>query len=111
MKQMKRFVAAALVLVLAMSLMACGSKKSIVGSWTMEGAESVSSLEFKNDGTGKVSVGEDISMDITYTTEKDKLTMVMTYMGQTETEEYTYSIKNGKLILESGGVEITYIKK
>ncbi|MBO5459256.1 MAG: hypothetical protein J5981_03290 [Lachnospira sp.] len=111
MKQMKRFAAAALVLVLAMSLIACGSKKSIVGSWTMEGSESVSSLEFKDDGTGTIGVGEGINLNITYTTEKDKLTMITTYMGQTETEEYTYSIKNGKLILESDGVEITYVKK
>lgn len=112
MKRMKRFTAAVLVLVCAMSLMACGSKKgSIVGTWVIEGTDSdISALELKEDGTGSISIGGTISLNITYATDNNKLTMTMTYLGQTDTEEYTYSIKDSKLILEEDGEQITFVK-
>lgn len=112
MKKMKKVTVSVLALVLALSLMACGGSKSVVGTWTMEGTDAdISSLELKNDGTGSITLGESISLNITYTTEKDKLTLTMSYLGETESEEYTYSVKDNKLTLNNGSEDITFIKK
>lgn len=112
MKSMKKVMVSVLALVLALSFMACGNSKSVVGSWVIEGTDaSISSLELKSDGTGSISLGESISLNVSYTTEKDKITLTMSYLGQTESEEYTYSIKNNKLTLTSDSESITFVKQ
>ena len=69
----------------------------------------LSKLELKDDGTGSISLGDSISLNITYTTEKDKLTITMSYLGQTESDEYTYTLKKGKLTLtDSSQTQITF---
>ena len=99
MKKMKKLSALMLVLVLSLSFVACGGSKSITGTWTV-------------DGTGSISLGDSISLNITYTTEKDKLTITMSYLGQTESDEYTYTLKKGKLTLtDSSQTQITFVKQ
>ena len=107
MKKMKKLSALMLVLVLSLSFVACGGSKSITGTWTVDGTDAdISKLELKDDGTGS------ISLNITYTTEKDKLTITMSYLGQTESDEYTYTLKKGKLTLtDSSQTQITFVKQ
>ena len=104
MKKMKKLSALMLVLVLSLSFVACGGSKSITGTWTVDGTDAdISKLELKDDGTGSISLGDSISLNITYTTEKDKLT---------ESEEYTYTLKKGKLTLtDSSQTQITFVKQ
>ena len=111
MKKMKKLSALMLVLVLSLSFVACGGSKSITGTWTVDGTDAdISKLELKDDGTGSVSLGDSISLNITYTTEKDKLTITMSYLGQTESDEYTYTLKKGKLTLtDSSQTQITFV--
>lgn len=113
MKKNKRLSTAAIVVALSLSFAACGGSRSITGTWAVEGAEAdISTLELKDDGTGSISLGDSITLNITYTTEKDKLTLTMSYLGQTESDEYTYSVEKGKLILKNGDqTEITFVKK
>ena len=109
MKKMKKLSALMLVLVLSLSFVACGGSKSITGTWTVD---DISKLELKDDGTGSISLGDSISLNITYTTEKDKLTITMSYLGQTESDEYTYTLKKGKLTLtDSSQTQITFVKQ
>jgi len=109
MKKMKKLSALMLVLVLSLSFVACGGSKSITGTWTVDGTDAdISKLELKDDGTGSISLGDSISLNITYTTEKDKLS----YLGQTESDEYTYTLKKGKLTLtDSSQTQITFVKQ
>jgi uncharacterized lipoprotein YehR (DUF1307 family) len=114
MKKIKRIAVVLSALVLMMSLFACGSKNgSVVGTWSLEGTDfDISSMELKDDGTGTIDLGGSITLNITYTTEKDKLTLIMTYLGQTESDEYTYSVKDGKLTLkDSSGNEVVMTKQ
>lgn len=113
MKKIKRVSVLVLVLVFALSFAACGGSKSVAGTWVIEGTDSdISSLELKSDGTGKISLGGSISLDLTYTTEKDKLTLTMSYLGQTESEEYTYSVKDKKLTLtDDSQTALTFVKQ
>ena len=113
MKKMKKLSALMLVLVLSLSFVACGGSKSITGTWTVDGTDAdISKLELKDDGTGSISLGDSISLNITYTTEKDKLTITMSYLGQTESDEYTYTLKKGKLTLtDSSQTQITFVKQ
>ena len=113
MKKMKKLSALMLVLVLSLSFVACGGSKSITGTLTVDGTDAdISKLELKDDGTGSISLGDSISLNITYTTEKDKLTITMSYLGQTESDEYTYTLKKGKLTLtDSSQTQITFVKQ
>ena len=112
-KKIKKLSALMLVLVLSLSFVACGGSKSITGTWTVDGTDAdISKLELKDDGTGSISLGDSISLNITYTTEKDKLTITMSYLGQTESDEYTYTLKKGKLTLtDSSQTQITFVKQ
>ena len=63
---MKRIIAFALVLVLALSLVACGGgdpSKAIIGTWK----SSNYTCTFKADGTGEVPVGKGVTNSCTWT--------------------------------------------
>jgi uncharacterized lipoprotein YehR (DUF1307 family) len=114
MKKIKRISVVLAALVLTLSLLACGSKNgSVVGTWNLEGTDfEISSMELKDDGTGTIDLGGVITLNITYTTENDKLTLNKTYLGQTESDEYTYSVKDGKMTLkDSSGSEVVMVKQ
>lgn len=114
MKKIKRISLAVAALILLLSLTACGSgNDSVEGTWNLEGTGSdISSMELKSDGTGSISVGDIITLNITYTTEKGKLTITKTYLGQTESDEYTYSVKDGKMTLkDASGNEAVMVKQ
>ena len=68
---MKRIIAFALVLVLALSLVACGGgdpSKAIIGTWKNAGGNSCS---FKADGTGSVMVERSTTVSCKWTYDED----------------------------------------
>ena len=61
---MKKFIAMMLVLVIALSLVACGDPSTaIVGVWKSTNY----SCTFKADGTGEVTVGKGVTSSCTWT--------------------------------------------
>ena len=109
MKTIKKITALVAVLVLTFSLVACG-KASVVGTWKAEQDGTVATYEFKKDGTGSVSI-IGITLDITYKTEGEKLSVTMSFLGQSDTQEYTYSVKGKKLTLTADGDSVVFDKQ
>lgn len=114
---MKRVIALSLVLVMALSvLVACGGKGgsgdsgNLIGSWsaTEEGVEVI--FTFKDGGKGTMS-SMGIEMDMTWSTDGDKINMSMSFMGETEEMSGTYKIEGNKLSLTADGETLVLTKK
>jgi hypothetical protein len=108
-KNSRRLIVIGLALTMLLSLGACGKKKTLAGTWVSEDASQTYVLN--EDGTGSVQLGTGISLSITYTTTDSKLTVTMTYLGQSETDEYTYSMKDDKLALTKDNATVNYTKQ
>lgn len=110
MKKIKKLAALIAVLSMVLAMAACGKNDSIVGSWkaSQDGVDVI--YEFKKDGTGSISLG-DISVNVEYQTEGDKIKMKTSLLGQTDETEYTYSLKNKELTLTQDGESLTLTKQ
>ena len=121
MKLNKKLVALLLLVVMVFSLAACGSN-SIVGVWKMDitaimemaglsGMESVAdmiegTMEFKNDGKAIMTIyfmGQTQTQEFTYKVDGDKLTM----NGGTS----TFKINGNKLTITENGMTLTFTRK
>jgi len=119
---MKKWIAILLAALMALTLVACGSKgEGIVGTWELSGSEDEESeqqvkmmlamgmsmsVTFNADGTGSMKVafnGEDESHDFAYTLEDGKLTM--------DGEEQTFKLDGDNLILDMNGVNMLFKRK
>jgi predicted Zn-dependent protease len=107
-KNARRLVVVGFALILVFSLVAC-SKKTVVGTWVSE--DQSQTYVMNSDGTGSVKLSSGISLSMTYTTTDSKITVNMTYLGQTETDEYTYTLKDNKLTLTKDNTSVTYTKQ
>lgn len=97
------------VLMLSLSVVACG-KKSIVGTWKMEQNGVNTEYTFNEDGSGKIKMGE-ISIDMKYTLDNDKLVIENVVLGNVEHLEYTVVINKKSLALTKDGSVITLDKQ
>lgn len=99
MKMAKRVASLAMVLILAMSLVACG-EKGIVGTWEITEEGMTVGYTFEKDGSCKTNL---LGMEIpgTYETKGDKITITMTVFGSSDSTEYTYKVDGDKLTLTS----------
>ena len=105
MKLGKKLVAVLLLVVMVVSLAACSSS-SIVGKWKMD-IKSVLTMSGMSEAEYeqmKPLIG-DMSATMEFT-EDGKVYLVVTAMGQSETEEQTYSVDGDKLTM--GGSTGTY---
>lgn len=95
------------VMLLAVSLCACGGSNGIVGSWSGS-VEGISvTMSFEDDGTGVISaLGGLASEEFTYTVEGSKLNVTT---GD-ETDTYDYAIDGDTLTLTSDGETLTLTK-
>ena len=120
MKMFKRVFALALVLAMSLSLVACGGsdeesseeskKPSIEGSWVYEEDGQKVTYTFKEDGTGIMSIAG-ITIDITYETNDDELTITTNIMNEESSEIYNYEVDGDTLTLELDGEKIELTKK
>lgn len=110
MKKFKKLAAIVMVLSMALAMVACGKKDSIVGTWEATEDGVTLTYEFQDGGKGKVSVSG-MSMDITWKTDGDKLTVTMELLGEKSEDEYTYSVKGSELTLTQDGESATLKKK
>lgn len=110
MKAAKRVVSLVAVLVLVMSLVACGGDK-IVGSWEYSQEGLAVTFTFEKDGKLNVNMGG-FAMSGTYSTDGDKLTMTLSMFGQEESTVSTYTIEGDKLtITDEDGTKQVLTKK
>lgn len=98
----KRFIAVALVLLLALSLVACGPS-GIVGKWK-DNILGVTVTEFTQDGKVIIEVpSTSQKLEGTYTIEDNQLTTV----SDKTTREYTFSIDGNQLTLTDKDGKVT----
>ncbi len=110
MKKCKRLAAAAVILAMVFALSACGKSNSIVGKWEATEDGITAAYEFKSDGSGSLSVSG-VSVDITWKTEGDQLTVSMELLGSEDSQAYTYSLKGNELTLSADGESLTLKRK
>ena len=96
---MKRIIAFALVLVLALSLAACGGdpSKAIIGTWKSTNY----SCTFKADGTGEVTVGKGVTSSCTWTYDEAAGVWNVNYGDGKDTATIT-SGENGQVLVWQG---------
>ena len=113
---MKRLSKILLVLVLVVgvfTLVGCEKKESsksdskIVGTWVYQDSDDFA-YTFNEDGTGKYVVGT-TTMKFTYKTDGNKLSI--TYDGDTDSFDTTYSIKGKVLNVKDSNDEDTLYNK
>lgn len=96
------------VMLIAVSLCACGGSNSIVGSWSGTTEGIAVTMSFEKDGTGVMSVlGGLASEEFTYTIEGSSLTVTA---SDGDTEVYDYTIEGDTLNLTYDG-EVTILTK
>lgn len=108
--KLKRGIMMMLVSMLLLVLVGCG-KSTIEGTW--KGTFSNDSeiiFVFEKDGTGVYNQGG-IALSSTYRTEGDQLIVTMSFLGQTQEETYTYSLKGKTLTLTTADGETISLDK
>lgn len=102
MKNIKRILALALIVLMTLSLAACGAsdEKKLIGKWNFDLNSLYSMMGISAEDAGAYeSLLEGVSATMEFT--KDgKAIMVMTIMGETTTEEGAYTIEDGKIIID-----------
>lgn len=101
----KRFSIAALLLILVLLLTACGRndiEAKIQGTWNL--VDAVSSDTSAEDIASSLAMIKEMGGSLTLTFDEKKMTMNMEFMGQTESSEMTYAVKDGKISTEDGTV-------
>lgn len=104
----RRTVALVAVLVFTLSLVGCGN--SIVGTWkgSQDGVEMT--FTFEKDGTGKTGVAG-MTLDTTWKTDGNKLSITMSFLGQSDTQEFEYSVSGDTLKLTADGSTVEFKKQ
>ena len=102
MKNVKRILALLLVLSIVFAFAACSKKAMIVGKWKAEEDGEVLYWTFDKDGKYTITGEEDgLALTGSYSIKGDKLTVTVSFMGESEDNEMTIKTLNGsKLVLE-----------
>ncbi len=114
MKTAKRLVSLVAALVMVMSLVACGGEKGLVGTWEVsadiDGQEISAGYTFESNGDCSVNA-MGITMDGTYKTDGDKITITVSFMGVETSQEGTYKVDGDTLTLTIDGETGTLKRK
>lgn len=107
MKNFKRVLSLMLILLMALSLAACGKSPAdkLIGKWNidmkslyqMAGVEE-DQIEMFESLVGEMSGSMEFFKD-------GKVTLTMTAMGETEVDESTYTIEDNKIIIDNDPAE------
>lgn len=110
MKELKKLMAFVLVLVMVTAFAGCGSSSGIIGEWKGEQDGLEMTFTFEKGGEGKVNF-QGMSVDTTYETKGDNLTVIMSAAGNSQTLEFTYKVDGDKLLLTTEGETVEFIKQ
>lgn len=113
MKTARKSIALVAVLMLTMSLVACGSS-SIIGTWEKNNNGMTVEYTFEKDGTCKTNM-LDMTIDGTYKLDGEMLTITMNFLGKESSDVCKYRVEGDKLTIistnENGEIEQVFIKK
>lgn len=107
-----RLVTVMIATLMLCSLIACGSTKtySINGTWGSDGGK-ITEITFNEDGTGTLKKSAEISVNFTYTSQDDKVSVTTEVLGQKTETTYTYTVTEDKLTLTNGSDTTEFSKK
>ena len=112
---MKKILAVVLVAVLALAFCACFPEKQIIGTWknqeTVLGVVVETTYVFNEDGTGTMSVGNVVPVELEYSFKDDKLNITVNTLGIKTTTEYSFDFKGDELTLTNGSNSIKLVKQ
>ena len=102
---MKKWIAILLIAVMALGLIACGSKGSkgegIVGTWELTGGEG-------EEAEQQVKMMLAMGMTMTWTFNADGTgSMKMAAGGQEESQNFEYTLENGEIVIQGQGEPYT----
>lgn len=112
MRGIKKSLVLIMSLVLVIGLAACGKAKtySITGTWKSDNGK-ISEITFNEDGTGVLKKSSEITVDFTYTTQDNKVTVTTEVLNQKSSTEYTYTVTTDKLTLVNDYETTEYSKQ
>ena len=100
----KRMSVIALLLAVLLLLTACGGKEiNIDGTWDVVDAKSEDNAEAIAASMAQI---KELGGTLTLTFQDGKMTLNMEVLGQSQTNETTYEIKDGKLVTEGSELGI-----
>lgn len=85
-------------------------KDPLKGTWSAAEDGYEMSFTFNGDGTGSLDVAG-TSIDTTYKTQGTTLSVTMTYEGNTDTQDFEYTLDGNTLTLDDGVDAIDFIKQ
>ncbi len=102
---MKKWIAILLIAVMALGLIACGSKGSkgegIVGTWELTGGEG-------EEAEQQVKMMLAMGMTMTWTFNADGTgSMKMAAGGEEESQNFEYTLENGEIVIQGQGEPYT----
>lgn len=80
------------------------------GAWTYSEDGLEMTYTFNGDGTGSIDMSG-INVDTTYTISGNKVSITMSFMGESETQELEFSVNGNELTLTDGNDPLTFTKK
>ena len=113
MRGVKKSLALIISLMLVIGLAACGGKAktySIIGTWKSDNGK-ISEITFNEDGTGILKKSSEITVNFTYTSQDDKVTVTTEVLNQKSSTEYTYTVTADKLTLTNDYETTEYSKQ
>ena len=107
-KSSKKVFAILTIFALTFSLVACGKKKTIVGTWVETNSKAKDEYTFNEDRTGAYTMSSLSATDFTYTIEGDTVSIVMRFLGEDTVKSYTYKIDSNTLTMSIDGQDLTF---
>jgi len=102
---MKKWIAILLAALMALTLVACGSKGSkgegIVGTWELTGGEG-------EEAEQQVKMMLAMGMTMTFTFNADGTgSMKMVFGGEDQSQDFEYTLENGEIVIQGEGEPYT----
>ena len=107
-KASKKVFAILTVFALTFSLVACGKKKTIVGTWVETNSNEKDEYTFNADRTGAYTMSSLSATDFTYTIEGDTISIVMRFLGEDTVKSYNYKLDSDNLTMTIDGQDVTF---
>ena len=110
-KLSKKILAVLTILVLTFSIVACGKKNTIVGTWIQTNSTAKDEYVFNKDRTGAYTMSSLLPINFTYTIEGETVSIVMKFLGEDTVKSYNYKVDGNILTMTISGQDLTFEKQ